>query len=442
MSLYRALPVLLFSAALCACGGPQGRDTPASSSLSASRVLPALAGRSASTDGYSAIYAFQGTSSNDGSDSLASLVDVNGTLYGTTFVGGQFNFGTVFSISRSGKEHVLYSFANTNGSNGTKVDGGYPFAQLIYVNGTLYGTASTGGANGHGTVFSVTLDGTEQTVYSFQGYSPPPGQSDGADPRAGLVYANGLLYGTTYTGGNGTCTFGGGTTVLGCGTVFSVNASTGAYELLYSFHNSINGALSDGAFPQAPVIVVKGRLYGTTSQGPRKTQCDYGCGTVFALDPATQKYELMHEFTSHDGAYPEAGLTNVNGTLYGTAQLGGSTGVGDGCVFSIDIATHAESVVYAFKGFPDGKYPEAPLIDVNGTLYGTTVLGGSLNDGTVFSVTPSGTETIVQSMGVGAPGSGPYGGLIDVGGTLYGTTSAGSGSGNTDPNGTVFTLQP
>jgi uncharacterized repeat protein (TIGR03803 family) len=150
----------------------------------------------------------------------------------------------------------------------------------------------------------------------------------------------------------------------------------------------------------------------------------------------------MHEFNSRDGAYPAAGVIDVNGTLYGTTQLGGGSGVGHGSVFSIDPATHAEAVIYAFKGFPDGNEPAAPLIEVNGMLYGTTILGGTRNDGTVFSVAPSGAEAVVQSMGIGAPGSGPHGGLVDVGGVLYGTTSTGSGSSDTDPNGTVFMLQP
>jgi uncharacterized repeat protein (TIGR03803 family) len=145
---------------------------------------------------------------DDGAHPAASLINVKGTLYGTTYGGGAKNAGTVFSITTTGKEKVLHSFS------GGRSDGAYPYASLINVNGTLYGTTTKGGSRcgsnlGCGTVFSVTTTGTEKVVHSFRG------GTGGADPLASLINVNGTLYGTTYTGGS-SCSH------SGCGTVFAL----------------------------------------------------------------------------------------------------------------------------------------------------------------------------------------------------------------------------
>jgi uncharacterized repeat protein (TIGR03803 family) len=118
-------------------------------------------------------------------------------LYGTTFRGGTNSCGsiygpcgTVFSITLGRAEKVLHNFA------GPPSDGAGPQSGLNNVGGTLYGTTSAGGAYGYGTVFSITLSGHETVLYSFKG-----GQ-DGANPRSGLSYVNGTFYGTTTFGGS------------------------------------------------------------------------------------------------------------------------------------------------------------------------------------------------------------------------------------------------
>jgi uncharacterized repeat protein (TIGR03803 family) len=132
---------------------------------------------------------------SDGGYPRANLINVKGMLYGTTSSGGTMNYGTVFSISTAGAEKVLYSFHGGS-------DGAYPLASLIELNGKLYGTTFYGGGSdctgeSCGTVFSITTTGAEDVLYRFQGYS------DGAFPRGGLIVVNGLLYGTTYEGGGG-----------------------------------------------------------------------------------------------------------------------------------------------------------------------------------------------------------------------------------------------
>ncbi len=389
---------------LAGCGG----GTPLSPSPAGPSTALGVtsAERTPSNVRYKVLYSFG--ASPDAANPYAGLAHVRGMFYGTTAYGGANGDGTIFSITPSGTETVLYSFKGGPG------DGEYPFAGLISVKGTLYGTASQGGANcspsgGCGTVFSITPSGTETVLHSFGG----PG--DGNGPLAGLIKVKGKLYGTTMEGG-----------ANGDGTVFSITPS-GKETVLYSF----KGGSGDGEFPLAGLINVAGKFYGTTVYGDKNDD-----GTVFSITPSGTE-TVLHRFKLGDGQRPYAGLINVNGTLYGTTHLGGANG--DGTVFSFT-PSRRETVIYSFKGGSgDGEYPYAGLINVNGTLYGTTIEGGANGVGTVFSTTPSGTETVLHSFGGSGDGQYPYyGGLVNVKGKLYGTTYYGGAYGN----GTVFRLSP
>ncbi len=360
---------------------------------------------------YGSLYSFGARA--DGRTPEASLVNVNGTLYGTTYGGGKFGYyGTIFSFSMSGIEKVLHSF-------GAGSDGANPVGDLIDVNGTLYGTTENGGAYGSGTVFRISTTGIEKVLYSF-------GQdfSDGANPVAGLINVNGKLYGTTYEGGT-----------YSNGTVFRIS-QTGKEHVMYSF-----GYAYDGANPLAPLVYAQGRLYGTTIFGG--TSMPYPGGTVFRIT-LTGKEKVLHDFGNrHDGAYPWAGLTYARNKLYGTTESGGTRNAGT--VFSITLSG-AEKVLHDFSG-PDGKYPYSRLLKVNDTLYGTTFTGGGYkcdrgeSCGTVFSMTTEGAESVLHTFGTYLDGAGPYSSLIEVKGTLYGTTAKG-GAHNHEKggDGTVFAL--
>jgi len=193
---------------------PAGRST-------ALRVTTAE--RTRARPGYSVLYSFIG-GSGDGGYPIGDLLNVNGTLYGTTAGQGAHGVGTVFAITVSGKETVLYSFG-TNSEDGTN-----PIAGLINVNGTLYGTTENGGSNGYGTVFAITMSGKETVLYSFGTSS-----EDGTSPCAGLIDVNGTLYGTTVAGGVN-CRSGSS----GCGTVFAITTS-GKETVLHSFGGSGDG---------------------------------------------------------------------------------------------------------------------------------------------------------------------------------------------------------
>jgi len=382
------------------------------------------------------VHAFQGAP-NDGASPYAGLINVGGTLYGTTQSGGANDYGTVFKLTTKGVERVLHSF-------GFGSDGSGPDAGLIDVNGTLYGTTNSGGSGGsdaNGTVFKITTKGVETVLHSFISGN---GGSDGTTPVAGLINVGGTLYGTTKYGGSNGCL-----DANGCGTVFKITTK-GAEKVLYSFKGG-----NDGMVLEAGLIDVGGTLYGTTLSGGTNTW-----GTVFKLTTAGMK-TVLHSFGSgSDGTLLSAGLNDVGGTLYGTTTYGGSGSCnlsdipGCGTVFKIT-TKGVETVLYSFKGGSDGAYPQAGLIDVGGTLYGTTTYGGSgscslfgyLGCGTVFKITTTGVETALYSFKGGSDGAYPNAGLINVGGTLYGTTTYGGGGGSCNLYdilgcGTVFKVTP
>ncbi len=320
-------------------------------------------------------------------------------------------FGTVFALTTSGKETVLHSFV------GGSADGAYPYAGLLNVHGTLYGTTQSGGAHDGGTVFAIASSGAETVLHSFGG------AGDGTDPMAPLIDVDGTLYGTTRYGGivNSACG-------KGCGIVFSIAAS-GAETVLYSF----KGYPSDGAYPAADLLDVDGTLYGTTGAGGSSTcggRSSMGCGTVFTITASGKESVLFSFGARHKDCCPSAGLTDVDGTLYGT------TLIHDGKVFRIS-TSGGEAPIHKFKGYPDdGDKPHGGLVNVNGTLYGTTQRGGAYRRGTVFAIATSGAETELYSFPGGVHGGHPYASLVNVNGTLYGTASEGGVAGR----GAIFAI--
>lgn len=379
----------------------------------------------------------------DGAAPTSLLVDVKGTLYGTTGLGGVYNggSGTVFAFNpKTGKETVVYSFCMKL-QDYDCLDGDVPRAGLIETNGALYGTTTGGGdegcdGRGCGTVFSINPDTGAETVLHDFGAA-----GDGAVPYAGVISVKGTLYGTTFDGG-GSCS---------CGTVFSLDPGTGMETVLHSF-----GTGTDGQEPVAGLTYLKGKLYGTARAGGT-----YGAGAIFSVDPATGKEKVLYSFCAQfgcpDGGDPETDLIEVNGMLYGTTDAGGSVTYcnntdnprGCGTVFSFDPETATETVLYAFcsqQNCTDGQFPEGKLVDINGTLYGTTYLGGqpagcypTSGCGTVFSINSNtGAESVLYSFGTGegVDGLQPVSGLIAVKNTFYGTTLFG-GANN---DGTVFAL--
>jgi uncharacterized repeat protein (TIGR03803 family) len=299
---------------------------------------------------------------------------------------------------------ILYTF-------GGSPDGANSFAGLADVKGVLYGT-TVGGGSGNGSVFKITTSGDESVLHSFGG-TP----NDGSGPFATVTDVAGAFYGTTAEGGP-----------AGLGTVFKITRA-GRESVLHDF-----GAASDGSSPYGNLLDVKGTLYGTTAIGGNAACYGLGCGTIFSIT-TTGTERVVHTFAGEpsDGSFPDAGLIEVDGTLYGTTRLGGANKLGT--VFKIT-PSGKETVLYSFQGGNDGYYPQSNLVEVKGTLYGTTVGGGAGSAGTVFAITTSGKENVLYSFRGGSDGANPYAGVVDLKGALYGTTYEGGASGF----GTVFKL--
>lgn len=372
----------------------------------------------AASSHYHVLYDFHGS---DGARPVANLLAVRGILYGTTSEGGTHGLspknGVVFRITTSGQERVLHDFGPM------RHDGNYPQAGLIAVDGILYGTTGLGNPQNTGTVYSITTDGVEHVIYGFGGSGPA-----GIGPAANLINVNGALYGTTLSGG-----------YADVGIAFRVTTS-GQEKNIHEFGHPFK---TDGQVPAAPLLDVNGALYGTTYDGGiyYRGQCGSapcpGDGTVFKLNGG--KVHILHSFGhGSDGLNPVAGLIDVNGTFYGTTALGGQNS-DCGTVFSIS-ATGTERVLHSFgTSSNDGCQPAAPLIEVGGTLYGTTEYGGAYNHGgTVFSIETTGSEQVLHSFGNGSDGKNPAAGLCYLNGVLYGSTE----NGGTGHYGTLFVLNP
>ena len=223
------------------------------------------------------------------------MIDVAGTLYGTTETGGSKNRGTVFAFSiTSGRERVIYTFGSYKG------DGLYPVADLTNLHGILYGTTLKGGSYSAGTAFKVLRkSGRQTTIHSFGG------GPDGAFPAAGLTFAQGSLYGTTTGGGT-----------LDGGTVFVMTPS-GIEGTLYSFGKK----KGDGKNPQASLTPYPGiflTLYGTTARGGL-----HGKGSIFSITGSGAE-QVQYSFAGSNGATPYARLLLIGKRLYGTTANGGS----------------------------------------------------------------------------------------------------------------------
>jgi uncharacterized repeat protein (TIGR03803 family) len=351
--------------------------------------------------------------STDGFSPFAGLVQgADGNLYGTTNYGGAAplncpagitSCGTIFKITPAGTLTSLHSFDGT--------DGAYPGGLVLATDGNLYGTTSYDGAYFQGTVFKVTASGTLTTLSSLSG---------GGTGAALIQATNGNFYGTTP------------------GTIFEFHPGS-SLMTLYSFSGT------DGSFPEGGLVeVIGGTFYGTTREGGSSSACSGGCGTIFKITPSGT-LTTVYNFESTDGAYPAAALVQaIDGDLYGTTYEGGSTachGVGCGTIFKLTPGGTL-TVLHRFDD-SDGGYPEGWLLPAtDGSLYGTTSLGGSQGGGTIFKISPSGSLTTIYEFGDDGGPVGPAAGLVQAtNGIFYGTTTfGGTSTACYNGCGTVFSL--
>jgi uncharacterized repeat protein (TIGR03803 family) len=368
------------------------------------------------------LYQFPG--GNGGNEPQFGVVfDSKGNAYGTTYYGGTYGWGTIFTLEPSNggwKEQVLYNFLGTN-------DGFNPTGNLLVdPAGNLYGTTLNGGSGAgcenqgylcSGTVFELahTKSGWKHIIlYNFCSRS---GCVDGAGPEGLTSDGAGNLYGTTVTGGQ-QCE-------SGCGTVYKLSPLNGSWteKILYAFNQ--NG---DGYYPNPGITISKsGSLYGTTGSGG-----GYGYGIVFLLKPGKRRWQevMVYAFDGSTNFRDANGYLTLDsaGNVFGTTT-GGSSGCNYQCGMIYELSRSSgqwvENTLYTFDE-THGTSPNAGLIlDSSGNFYGSTILGGKYNFGAVFKLKPGKTWTIellYNFTGISTDESPNPGLIFGPGGGLYSTT--------------------
>ncbi|HSI57693.1 MAG TPA: choice-of-anchor tandem repeat GloVer-containing protein [Ideonella sp.] len=243
------------------------------------------------------------------------------------------------------------------------------------------------------------------------------GGSGGALPYSPVLQASdGFLYGATYYGSAS-----GSDLYSGFGTLYRMKPDGSAYRTLYVFTGQ-----ADGGTPIAPLLQGKdGALYGVAFSGDSAGPAPNG--TIYKLSKAG-KFSVLHTFTGLDGAYVDGGLVqDSDGTLYGVGQGGGSLGYGT--IYSLSPDGSNFKLLHEFDGGLGGSTPKGRLtLGSDGRLYGVGNDGGPSLDGVVFSIAKDGTgyKTVHQFASVIGEGRRPHGGPTQgADGYFYGTTNAG-----------------
>ncbi len=375
-----------------------------------------------------------GTATSDGLFANSKLTQTSdGTLYGTTSAGGSAGLGTVYAYTVGGKYGIVHNF----GDGSVASDGAHPGAALtLGPDGNLYGTTAMGGAFNYGTVYKLAPSGAVTILHSFQS------GRDGSGPESSVtVGTDGKLYGTTLfdmssssasgsirgtiyslnldgtgylvqyrftktkadaTGdyAYGTLTPAGGSSPILYGTTAFSSGGLNSAPSLFAFTpgatdgsgtvrviHSFTGA-PDGAEPVEGRVAIdrSGNIIGVTSAGGT-----YGAGIIFTCAPDGSEYRILHEFgdsahSDDDGASPIDGLTlGSDGAYYGVTSNGGDGADGTGGVvyrFVPENPTGNFSVLYNFNGTGDGYVPVAkPFEDSDGNLIGTTLYTNTMDNG-------------------------------------------------------------
>jgi uncharacterized repeat protein (TIGR03803 family) len=423
-----AFPICAAAALLAACGGSQ-------SLIGAPDAMPPVQSSFAEAKRYQVVHSF--TNFHDGAEP-ENLIVVGNRFYGTTFAGGyqgktecKQGCGVVFSMAMDGSGYrVLHRF-----KGGT--DGAGP-TNITLINNAIFGVTYQGGLGpcldygfgftGCGTVFRVSPDGSGYAqLHAFTHHNS---KGDG-DAPADVIFYHGELYGSTYAGG-GKCQ------PNGCGTIFRLGFHGKGFAIVYAFAGG-----RDGASPGDGLAVMGDALFGTTQNGGRITK-GVGTGTIFRIS-AGSKYKQL--FTLQRYGMPEAGLLAYGGLLFGTTATGGKPDCPHGCgsVYSIRPNGSGFTVLYAFDSLTSAVAPEANLVNLGGVLYGSSSAGGTHCQpggcGTVFSISPDGTNfQVVYSFKGGAQGASP-GEIVPVGTSIYGVAQAGRRCGHYSNCGITFGLR-
>lgn len=355
------------------------------------------------------LHSFGGPGDPLGGPEGTLVSDVSGNLYGITFYGGAYYGGTAFKVGPRGHEKLLHAFGGTAG------DGAVPTGGLLLgADGTFYGVTGEGGASHNGTVFELTESGSEKVLYAFgtgqdgqgpQGplvrdaannlygvtigggkhnlgtvfkIGPAPGRkesilynfgdapTDGAEPYVGLYRdSSGNLFGTNYFGG-----------VSGYGGVFELSAA-GQEKLLYNFSGG-----SDGSEPNSQLVAdAAGNLYGTTLAGGGNQS-----GVVFKITPSGAE-TVVFDFANAVGYSPSGIIRDAKGNMYVTTFWSRPI-PGNGTLYKVT-DSGVGTLLYNFsRNSKDGQYPSGRvLLNSSGQFFGTLSSGGTYGRGAIYRLT-------------------------------------------------------
>ncbi|HFA48106.1 MAG TPA: hypothetical protein ENJ95_03715 [Bacteroidetes bacterium] len=354
-------------------------------------------------------------SQQDGNRPLGTLLEASdGKIYGTASSGGNDFNGIVFSMEKDGSNfQLLRGFAANDGKSPGQ--GSY---LLEAANGMLYGVNPTGGTNNGGTVYRLNKDGSGfSVIHHFD-------LQNGARPQTGLAQtANGNLIGTATMGG-----------AKNVGTIFSIDVNGDSYATVHEFDNSN----ANGYNPVSqPTLAADEHIYNTAFYGGSN-----GMGTVYRTQKNGTNFEVLHEFAFAEGANPSGKLLeSSDGMLYGTTKKGGS--FGNGTIYRLNPANLQFELLHHFELLGEsGALPSGRLIeDANGMIFGTTQSGGANGSGVIFQFDKTNNQTsVVFSFSADDPtGNSPIHGLTEMNGQLYGVTQLdGDGNQAAAPSGTLF----
>ncbi len=373
-----------------------------------------------------------GVQNASSSNSAPMLINASGALYGATTSGGTSKTnatGTIFKLTPPGQDQSTWSETILHDFHGP--DGESPTGGLVMDrNGVLYGTTFSGGRFGGGTVFKLTPPAQGESNWTLQTLLQlgAPKAKLGGNPFGGLtIDADGALYGTDLSG-----------------DVFKLSpplSGSGAWTET-KLANICPGG-SEGTLTLGP----GGVIYGTVFQDA--PGCHPGPGWVFELLPPSlpsNKWHLKTLSALPQGENPFGGLLlDASGSLFGTT-LGGNKSQ-CGLVYKLTPPVSGErwpeTVLYSFSG-PDGCQPTGNLVeDSSGALYGTTQLGGNAGYGTVFRLKQQNgawTETVIANLDAATGGNPTAGITFDGVGNIYGITTTLGPNGNGNGGGTVFAI--
>ena len=404
------------------------------------------------TSTYTEMYDLNGTS--EGKNPQSALTIHNDIIYGTTDNGGMDNYGVfyqynladgvfttlqTFDLVTTGREpagkHALYNGkiyganrVGTVGLNGLLyvwdpvattftilLEPGQDYMNteggLIEENGQLISLAKDGAFSG-GSLnrFDISTNTTEKLLdFDFATQGGSMGQS--------LTYFNGKLYGITAHGENGV------------GALIEFDPATGDYEAKVHF----GGDSTSGFESYCTMVVLNDKLYGTTANGGTE-----GGGVIFEYDPIADVYlDIMQIPLTSGLTIPGSHMIVFDDILYGlNTALGEFNG---GTLWTYDPTINELTKKFDFEEVATGRIPTGKLLESNGLLYGTTLLGGVNGSGTLFSYDPT-TELVTKLFDFEADANGaqPVGGLVELDGKIYGVARTGGTSGH----GVLFEFDP